>query len=354
MRLTIDIAKIPEEEKTELVVLLLEVTRQQGELIQELKDEIARLKGHNPRPKITPSRLEQPKKNKSKGRDRKRPGSKKRKKSAELIIHEEQKVPAKDVPEGSKFKGFKDFMVQGLVLKAHNIRYLLECWQTPDGGYVTAEPPEELCGKHFSPELIRFVLYQYHHCHVTQPLLLEQLHEFGVEISAGQISNILIEGKNHFHQEKEAVLATGLEVSSYVSVDDTGARHQGKNGYCTHIGNQWFSWFETTATKSRINFLKLLRAGRTDYVINSDAVAYWQAQKLPRGLHELLAADLPGVFADDAQWDRYLKKRGIQGNRHVQIATEGAMIWSIIDHGISSGGLNVVFSRPYGPSLTTG
>ena len=101
MRLTIDIPKIPEEEKTELVVLLLEVTRQQGELIQELKDEIARLKGHNPRPKITPSQLEQPQKSKSKDRDQKRAGSKKRKKSAELIIHEEQKVPAQDIPEGS-------------------------------------------------------------------------------------------------------------------------------------------------------------------------------------------------------------------------------------------------------------
>jgi hypothetical protein len=170
---------------------------------------------------------------------------------------------------------------------------------------------------------------------VTQPLLLEQLHEFGVDISAGQISNILVEGNNAFHQEKEGILATGLEVSSYVSVDDTGARHQGNNAYCTHIGNEWFSWFETTATKSRLNFLKLLRAGRTDYVINSDAVAYWQARKLPRGLHELLAADPDRVFADEPQWDEYLKTKGIQGARHVQIATEGALIGSIIDHGIS-------------------
>ena len=335
MRLTIDIPKIPEEEKSELVVLLLEIIKQQGEVIQELKDEIARLKGHNPRPRITPSQLEQPKRNKPKDRDKKRPGSEKRHKSAELVIHKEQKVPAKDIPEGSRFKGYKDFIVQGLVVEAHNIRYLLECWQTPDGGHITAELPAELCGKHFSPELIAFMLYQYHHCHVTQPLLLEQLREFGVDISAGQISNILIESNNDFHQEKEAVLATGLQVSSYVSVDDTGARHQGKNGYCTHIGNEWFSWFETTATKSRINFLKLLRAGRTDYVINSDAVAYWQSQKLPRGVHELLVADLPGAFADDAQWDEYLKKKGIQGIRHVQIATEGALIGSIIEHGIS-------------------
>jgi hypothetical protein len=78
VRLTIDIPEIPEEEKTELVVLLLEVIRQQSELIQEFKDEIARLKGHNPKPRIKPSQLEQPRKNTSKVRDKKRPGSGKR------------------------------------------------------------------------------------------------------------------------------------------------------------------------------------------------------------------------------------------------------------------------------------
>jgi hypothetical protein len=33
-------------------------------------------------------------------------------------------------------------------------------------------------------------------------------------------------------------------------VDDTGARHKGKNGYCTHIGNEWFAWFESTRVPS--------------------------------------------------------------------------------------------------------
>jgi hypothetical protein len=336
MKLTISTPKIPEEQKIELVVLLLEVITQQGEIIQELKDEIARLKGHNPKPQITPSQLEQPKKEESKDDEKKRrPGSDKRQKSAELVIHEEEKVSAKDIPEGSKFKGYRDFVVQGLVLKAHNTRYLLECWETPDGRFVTADPPPELCGKHFTPDLIRFILYQHHHCHVTQPLLLEELRELGIDISAGQISNILIEGKDDFHQEQDAVLAVGLEMSSYVSVDDTGARHQGKNGYCTHIGNEWFSWFESTPTKSRINFLRLLRAGRTDYVINSDAVAYWEAHKLPRGILDLLSVHQPGVFADDAQWEQYLKEKGVQGARHIQIATEGALIGTIIEHGIS-------------------
>jgi len=29
--------------------------------------------------------------------------------------------------------------------------------------------------------------------------------------------------------------------SSYIGTDDTGARHQGKNGYCTVIGNDLFA-----------------------------------------------------------------------------------------------------------------
>jgi hypothetical protein len=34
--------------------------------------------------------------------------------------------------------------------------------------------------------------------------------------------------------------------SSYITVDDKGARHQGKNGYVTHIGNEFFAWFKST------------------------------------------------------------------------------------------------------------
>jgi hypothetical protein len=50
-----------------------------------------------------------------------------------------------------------------------------------------------------SEKRIRFVLYQYYHCHVTQPLLLEQLDELDIDISAGQPNNLLIEEKDRFH-----------------------------------------------------------------------------------------------------------------------------------------------------------
>ena len=34
-----------------------------------------------------------------------------------------------------------------------------------------------------------------------------------------------------------------MAASTYVQVDDTGARHQGHNGFCTHIGNALFAYF---------------------------------------------------------------------------------------------------------------
>jgi len=267
----IEIPKISSEDKSPVVSQLLGIIEQQSALLQRLieeiqllRDEIARLKNQKPKPKIPPSNLEKDteKENKKESSD-KRPGSAKRSKTKELVIHETIPIPPEQIPDGSIFKGHQPYTVQGIRIELHNIRFLLECWETPDGNYIRGQLPPEFQG-HFSPELKTFILYQYYQCHVTQPLLLEQLWELGVDISSGQLSDILIENKELFHEEKDAILAAGLKVSSYINVDDTGARHDGKNGYCTHIGNEFFAWFESTDSKSRINFLEILRAGHID------------------------------------------------------------------------------------------
>jgi len=52
-----------------------------------------------------------------------------------------------------------------------------------------------------------------------------------------------LEEKDTFHQEKEDLLQSALAVSPYMTVDDSGARHKGKNGFVTQIGKDWFAWF---------------------------------------------------------------------------------------------------------------
>ena len=329
------IPEIGSEERTPLVVQLLEIIQHQQEEIQRLRDEIAKLKGQKPRPTIQPSRLEQPAPDASAKatQEGKRPGSKKRSKNAELKIDEEVLVLVPDAPDGSTFLCCEPYIVQELEIGTKVTRYWRQRVKTPDGRTILAPLPADVIAGHFGPELISYCLHQYHHNHVTQPLLLEQLHEFGVDISSGQLNRMLTEGKEIFHKEKDEILLAGLQ-SCYVQVDDTGARHQGKNGYCLHIGNDLFAYFETCDSKSRLNFLEVLRRPHSDYVINDVAVAYWKRQELSAGVIAKLGEG-PKHFADASAWHAYLHELGITGKRHTLIASEGALLGSLIAHGVS-------------------
>ena len=333
----IDPAKIPEQEKTPLVMELLHVIEQMAARIEQMREEIARLKEHKGKPKIPPSRLDKDPKDKHKRKknaNAKRPGSAKRSKTKQLTIHETIHVPPKKIPAGSTRAGHDDWIVQGLRIELHNVCYRLEYWITPDGKLIKGELPDSVDG-HFDATLRSFILQQYNHGHVTQPLIWEELVDFGVDISKGQVSRILTQDKEDFHLEKEGVLCAGLDVSTYINVDDTGARHAGKNGYCTHIGNDLFAWFESTSSKSRINFLQLLRKGHGDYVITEDALAYIKRQSFPQRLLALLATHTNKHFESEEDWKRHLRGLAITNNRHVRIATEGALLGSVLHHGFS-------------------
>jgi hypothetical protein len=325
---------IPDHERTPLVLFLLDIIHQQHEQIARLEDEIARLKGLKPRPAIQPSTLETPPPKPS-NPAQKRPGSQKRPKGAQLTIHREVIVPLPDPPADALFKGYEDYVVQELLLRAETTRYLRERWQLADGTTRLAPlPGDVMAGDHFGPVLQGFVLDQHHGQRVTQPLLLAQLHRLGIDISAGQLHNILTQDKDVFHQEKAEVLQAGLQTSAYIGVDDTGARHRGHNGSCLLIGNDLFAYFHSSDSKSRLNFLETLRQPETDYVVNEVALAYWADQELSTTLREALAAG-PRSFADATAWQAHLASVGVTGTRLVRLATEGALLGSLIEHGVS-------------------
>jgi len=172
---------------------------------------------------------------------------------------------------------------------------------------------------------------------VTVERLLTQLQAFGVSISKRQVMRLLIDGQDAFLDETRAVLRAGLETASWVTVDDTGARHRGANAVCTQIGNDDFAWFGTTGSKSRLNFLDLLRAGHTDYVINDAALDYMREHALAGPVIQQLAAHPQRRFADAAAWTVHLEQFGIADPEvttdPVRIATEGALWGSVAAHG---------------------
>ena len=309
---------------------LKEQVQQLTQTVGELRDEIAALKGQKKRPVFKPSGMdketEPETQEDSKSGHAKARGdagkSDKVAKTARLKIHEEHKIKADNVPQGSRFLGYTEFTVQELSISPHNTRLHLERWSTPDGRVLTASCPPEFGGQHFGPKLRAFILYQHHHCHVTQPKLHEQLLEWGIDISTGQINALLTTGHEVFADEKSNILTTGLQISDAITVDDTGARHAGKNGYVTVISSPEFAWFGSADNKSRIGFLTHLHDGKPSYAINEAALEYMREQGLK---HDILACVQTFAF-EAGHGNNYLDWLDIQSPRHRTIVTEAALL----------------------------
>jgi hypothetical protein len=328
-----DLDRLSPAELKGLVVKQWEQMVELQRLVAALREEIARLKGGPRRPNLKPSGMERLTEPKPPSGERKRPRGSTRSK---LAIDEERTIKVAAPPRGSRFKGYTSFVVQDLVIRPHVVNFRCERWQTPDGGMVTAPLPVGIdC--HFGPELRRFVLAQYHQGQMTVPRLVTLLRGFGIFISKRQMVRLLIERQDGFLTEARDVLRAGLSSAAWITVDDTGARHKAANGFCTQIGNMHFAWFGTTGSKSRLNFLALLRAGYDDYVINAEALAYMRERALAAHVIARLLEHPDRHFAGRQAWNAHLERLGISALKvnpdPVLISSEGALWGSVKAHG---------------------
>lgn len=235
--------------------------------VQELRDELSRVKKMPKRPKFRPGGGD------PKGRSGK-PGNaagggemNSANKMAPQKTRQEIRISVLGVPQGSRFKGYQEYAVQELELAPKDVIYKLEVWQTPDGTIMRAILPLAAQGSHFGPQL-RALLHNLYALGMTEPGLFDLLKGTGVEISEGQIHNLLMNESEQYRAESEKILTAGIEEAPYIRTDDTGAKHQHKSEYCTHIGGEYFAYYKTTSSKSRANFLRILLQGKEGYSVN--------------------------------------------------------------------------------------
>ncbi len=296
-----------------------------------LREEIRRLKGLKGKPKLKPSGMEKETTKRAAAKD----GKKRRRrgnKISNLKIDSEVKLHVQP-PEGSRHKGYEEYVVQDIEFRPHTVRFLRERWETPDGKRLVAPLPTGIKGD-VGPGLRRLVLMLYHQGQMTMPRTSDLLNDVGIVISKRQITRLLNDGHDGFHAEALEVLRTGMRTASWFSVDDTGARHKNRNGYCTQIGNDLFTYFATRDSKSRLNFLDILRAGYSDYVVNEAALSYMRQTGLSDPVIGLLQSDTQTRFEDDAAWFAHLDRLAISQPKAVKVTSEGALLGSSFEHGL--------------------
>ena len=303
------------------------LTQQVGDLmalVGDLRDEIRKLRGDPGRPDMKPAAKPS---GMEKGTDPKGPG-KKREGRGPARTRREPTVRTIEMepPEGAVSAGYTEFLHQDLRVEAISEIIRRRMWRLPDGSVVTAPMPEDVAG-HFGFGVRRLILQLYHSGQMTIPRIGELLDAVGLEISERQLVRFLHDGDESFRSEADDVLDAGLDCAPVVGVDDTGARHKGRNAATTVLQGLWFCAFATTGTKSRINFFEILQAGAGGYRINAAALEYMRAHKVREELVEALSSAEAKSFDGEEAWIGHLsallpKTKGQGGSRRMRPATE--------------------------------
>ena len=237
---------------------------------RQLIDEIRRLKGEKEKPKIKPAST------RDLNSAPKKPHKKKSKKK-DLEVDQEIEVDTDkaDLPSDAKFVGYRDVVIQDLIISRNNIRFKIKRYYSKlEKRVIEGQIPAEYQGSEFGARLRSFILYQYYKCRVPHRKIQQMLADFGIEISSGSICRILNKLSEDFEVDLKSARKSGLKRDSRVHIDETGARVQGQNAYTFGISHQFFTCFKTSLGKSRWSAISALHDGVNKFLIDDEAVGF--------------------------------------------------------------------------------
>jgi hypothetical protein len=243
---------------------------------QRLRDEINRLKGEQGKPNIKPNRQKRVSSDHSSEQERRKPKKRrKRRKLDKIKINriEELDVEPERLPEDAKFKDYEEVTVQDLSIHTDNVLFRKrKYYSASEGKTYQAELPSGYEGE-FGPGIKSLAIVMHFGMQTTEPKIREFFGHFGIQISGGQLSNLLIKDKEPYHAEKDAIYEAGVRSSPWQHIDDTGARVNGQNQHCHVVCNPLYSAYFTTERKDRLTVIDVLwNSSERRFLLNDEAL----------------------------------------------------------------------------------
>ena len=198
-------------------------------------------------------------------------------KARQLDVHQDLlcHIPEEDQP-GSTFIGQESHIYQGISINEHNVRVTRVIYKDAAGKIKKAPlPPGYLPNGGFTPDLHAAILHFKHACAMTQTAISQFFSAYGIEISSGSISNILLRESAKFHKDKALLHQTVMECSPIQQFDDTGARVNGENWHTHIINHDNYALFETRKRKDRLSLIDVFmgqESGQRKYRFNEETM----------------------------------------------------------------------------------
>ena len=316
----IDLTAIQDENVRQLVTRLLNLIeslaadlRDAQAEIQRLRDELNRLKGEQGRPQVKANTSPRAPVDHSSEQERRQPRPRVlRRKQATLRIDREQElvVEPTQLPADAEFKGHEDVIVQDLIFRSESICFHKQKYYAASTGQTyLAALPRGYAGQ-FGPGLKALAITLYFGGLMSEPNIHELFTHAGVQISPGEVSNLLIKNQDAFHQEQAAVYAAGLRSTPWQQTDDTATRVNGHNQHCHVVCNPVYTSYQTKPTKDRLTVLDVLRQGRARrFRLNQEALDYLVGAQLSRATRRTLTTWGSETELDEATFQRELQTR---------------------------------------------
>lgn len=303
---------------------------------QQLRDEIARLKGEHGGPTRPPRgsgviHPDQEPGAHSSERERQarepRPRRKKGRKLPRLAIDRTETLDQfpEGLPADARFKGYETVVIQDLVLKTDNVCFRrAKFWSPSQGKTFLAPLPPGYAGE-FGPGLQALALSLVYRAQLSLPLLHSFLTDAGILVSRGQVAHLVTSKVDRFHAEQHEVLRAGLQSSPWQHLDVTSTPVDGESHACHVLTNPLYAHYHTTPHQDRMSALDVLRGGRArQYRLDATALAHLARLGVGPGIVRALQA-----FPQETTWsegefavllDRRLPRLGKDTRRHVEEA----------------------------------
>jgi len=264
------------EEKVE------EVGKLEKEVL-ELKDRLRKLIGEQEIPKIKGKKKDKKNLHHPKPDNKDRKKRNKKGKNAEVKINREEKcsVDKENLPTDAEYKGTREVIIQNIIIKTDNVKFHIERWYSPSQKkYYEGKLPPGFKGSQFGPDLRSLIVMLYVGLRSTENKIESFLKDLGINISAGEISKILINPKASFSEEMDGAIKAGTDKNPFLHIDATGMNIHGNSCFNLCNGNQYFSSHSTVKDRSRLQaVISLISNKKLIFILDEDATE-WIFQRI--------------------------------------------------------------------------